>query len=163
MSNENLSDQDLLGISGVEADLELTLNELKAKYPDLKANKKAAAIKELGLDELAAEKERAKDKALKAEKERAKRLAEDKAAHEANVKRAQVEQREDEDYRPKLEEAHLYHVELEKPYHDSRSGKKLSPPAYIQMFTERDYADFCKHGKGHGYQQRVMWDPTKYE
>ena len=49
MSENNLND-DLLGPTGVAEDLELTLTELQAKYPDLKAKKKAAALKELGLD-----------------------------------------------------------------------------------------------------------------
>ena len=72
------------------------------------------------------------------------------------------------DYEPSQGERHLYHVQLEKPYFDKRTGKRLSKPT-VQKFTENEYKQLTSkrnekdksNAEMLGYTVRVLWDPKK--
>lgn len=71
-------------------------------------------------------------------------------------------------YTPREDEKHLYHVMLDQPRFDSKSGKKLSK-SYVQKFTQTEFANMTRKkdekDKSYlqmlGYEIKVLWDPTK--
>lgn len=71
-------------------------------------------------------------------------------------------------YNPSDKEKHLYHVELEKPLYDSKTGKKMSTP-YVQKFTKAEYNQFVgkKSAKDKsnaemlGYTVKVLFNPEE--
>ena len=191
--DQNLeNDDELLDVlTGVEGDQDLTLSEIKVKYPALKATKKAAALNELGLEAKPAATAKspeviAKEKVEKDAKDKADKAAKDKADKAAKVKElarkeldrkikasqkegltlvykdGKTEQVEANDFVPSNAEAHLYHVQLEQISFNPTNGKRLSSP-YSQIFTAPEWAQFLKHGKGLGYAYRVLWNPAKFK
>ena len=63
-----------------------------------------------------------------------------------------------EAFKPKANEAHLIHVELDKPSYNPKTGEKQSR-AYIQIFTEGDFKAFEKHAQQQGFSVKVLHDP----
>ena len=71
-------------------------------------------------------------------------------------------------YTPNDNEKHLYHIELEKPLYDSKSGKRMSVP-YTQKMTAVEYKSFVgkKNEKDKsnaemlGYTVKVLWNPEE--
>jgi len=61
-------------------------------------------------------------------------------------------------YVPKESEQNLYHVKLDKPAFDPKSGKKLSKE-YIQKFTIAEWNQFIKNSSGLGYTMDILWNP----
>ena len=61
-------------------------------------------------------------------------------------------------YVPKETEQNLYHVKLDKPAFDPKSGKKLSKE-YIQKFTIAEWNQFIKNSSGLGYTMDILWNP----
>ena len=61
-------------------------------------------------------------------------------------------------YVPKETEQKLYHVKLDKPAFDPKSGKKLSKE-YIQKFTIAEWNQFIKNSSGLGYTTDILWNP----
>lgn len=80
----------------------------------------------------------------------------------------EAEQAQSKAYTPEANEKNLYHVELEKPFYDKRTGKKLSVPC-VQKFTEAEYK--ALNGKKNekdksnaemlGYTVKVLWNPKE--
>lgn len=78
------------------------------------------------------------------------------------------EQQQQSKYNPAENEKHLYHIELEKPLFDSKSGKRMSVP-YIQKMTSVEYKSFVgkKNEKDKsnaemlGYTVKVLWNPEE--
>lgn len=74
---------------------------------------------------------------------------------------------ETNNYVPADNEKHLVHVQLEKPYYDKRTGKRLSTP-YVQKMTERDYKMLTEKSNDKdksnaemlGYTVKVLWNPS---
>lgn len=91
-----------------------------------------------------------------------KALAKAKAEKEqaAKIKAAQ----NGSDCLPKEKERDLYHVILEKPFHDNATGKKLSPPAYTSKFSIPDFHQFERFAKSLGFTVvTVIWNPEFYK
>ena len=61
-------------------------------------------------------------------------------------------------YVPKETEQNLYHVKLDKPAFDPKSGNKLSKE-YIQKFTVAEWNQFIKNSSGLGYTMDILWNP----
>jgi len=61
-------------------------------------------------------------------------------------------------YIPKESERDIFHVKLDKPAFDPKSGKKLSKE-YIQKFTVAEWNSFVKNSSGLGYTMEIMWNP----
>lgn len=61
-------------------------------------------------------------------------------------------------YVPKETEQNLYHVKLDRPAFDPKSGKKLSKE-YIQKFTITEWNQFIKNSSGLGYTMDILWNP----
>ena len=61
-------------------------------------------------------------------------------------------------YVPEGKEQNLYHVKLDKPAFDPKSGKKLSKE-YIQKFTIAEWNQFEKNSSGLGYTMDILWNP----
>lgn len=178
------NDDELLDVlTGVEGDQDLTLPELKVKYPALKATKKAAAIKELGLEAKPAAPAKSPEQIAKEKKEKEDKDKADKAEKAAKaakvildrkIKGAQkegltlvyidgkTEQVEANDFLPSNAEAHLFHVELEQISFNPTNGKRLSSP-YKQIFTAPEWAQFKKHALSLGYAYRVLWNPANFK
>lgn len=80
----------------------------------------------------------------------------------------EAEQAQSKAYTPAANEKNLYHVELEKPFYDKRTGKKLSVPS-VQKFTEAEYKALTgkKNEKDKsnaemlGYTVKVLWNPKE--
>ena len=64
-------------------------------------------------------------------------------------------------YVPKETEQNLYHVKLDKPAFDPKSGKKLSKE-YIQKFTTAEWNQFEKNSAGLGYTMEIIWNPEVF-
>ena len=64
-------------------------------------------------------------------------------------------------YVPEETEQNLYHVKLDKPAFDPKSGKKLSKE-YLQKFTIAEWNQFIKNSSGLGYTMEIMWNPEAY-
>lgn len=64
-------------------------------------------------------------------------------------------------YVPKEDERNIYHVKLDKPAFDPKSGKKLSKE-YIQKFTVAEWNSFVKNSSGLGYTMVIMWNPELF-
>lgn len=69
-------------------------------------------------------------------------------------------------YTPNENEKHLYHVAMEQPQYDRKTGKKLSKP-FVQMFSVPEYKQLTKvdgknpnYAEQLGYSIKVLWDPT---
>lgn len=73
-----------------------------------------------------------------------------------------------ETYTPAKNERNLYHVRLDKPLFDKRTGKKISVP-YVQKFTEKEYNDLVgkksekdmSNAEMLGYTVEVLWNPKE--
>lgn len=63
-------------------------------------------------------------------------------------------------YVPEDKEKHLYHIKLDKPSFDPKTGKKLSK-AFVQKFTVAEYRLFEKNGNTLGYEKEVLWTPEE--
>ena len=63
-------------------------------------------------------------------------------------------------FKPKANEAHLIHVELDKPAFDPKTGKKKSK-SYVQIFNEGDFKQFEKHAARQGFVVKILHDPRK--
>lgn len=69
------------------------------------------------------------------------------------------------DYVPGEGEKHLYHVRLEKPLYNSKTGERLSKP-FIQKMTKAEYRAFVSGPQGAtnadrlGYTVEVLWNPN---
>lgn len=80
----------------------------------------------------------------------------------------EAEQEQSKAYTPAANEKKLYHVELEKPFYDKRTGKKLSVPS-VQKITEAEYKALTgkKNEKDKsnaemlGYTVKVLWNPKE--
>ena len=83
------------------------------------------------------------------------------------VQAQEQEKPETNNYVPADSEKHLVHVQLEKPYYDKRTGKRLSTP-YVQKMTERDYKMLTEKNSDKdksnaemlGYTVKVLWNPS---
>jgi hypothetical protein len=62
-------------------------------------------------------------------------------------------------YVPKENEKGLYHVKLDKPAFDPKTGTKISKD-YIQMFTVAEWNSVEKNLKILGYTIEVIWKPA---
>lgn len=89
------------------------------------------------------------------------------AQEQAGQEQAEAENKEP--YVPAQNEKHLYHVELEKPFFNKRTGKRLSKPT-VQKFTEMEYKSLMekKNEKDKsiaemlGYTVNVLWNPKEH-
>ena len=64
-------------------------------------------------------------------------------------------------YVPKENERNIFHVKLDKPAFDPKSGKKISKE-YIQKFTAAEWNSFVKNSSGLGYTMEIMWNPEVF-
>lgn len=86
----------------------------------------------------------------------------------AQEQAAQAEAGSKPAYVPAQNEKHLYHVELERPFFDKKTGKRLSTPI-VQKFTERDYKALTEkknekdksNAEMLGYTVTVLWNPNE--
>lgn len=106
------------------------------------------------------------DEAADAKKEAAKKALDDAndvlqkaiTAEEA----ARVAYAQSGSFLPDPKEKGLFHVKLDKPAFDPKTGKRLSKP-YIQIFTESEWNTFEKNSTGLGYTTEIMWNPIDYK
>lgn len=69
-------------------------------------------------------------------------------------------------YEPDEKEKKYYHVQLEKPYFDKKTGARLSKP-YVQKMTAQDYKRLVgkkgdkdkSNAEMLGYSVTVLWNP----
>ena len=98
--------------------------------------------------------------------------AQEQAQEPSNKETEKVQEQEQEakvtGYQPSKAEKHLYHVQLEKPLFDKRSGERLSKPS-VQKMSEKEYKAFTsKNGEKDksiaemlGYEIKVLWNPKE--
>ncbi len=65
-------------------------------------------------------------------------------------------------FRPKVKESGYFHVLLDKPSFDSKTGKKLSKEI-PQIFEPKAFTQFQNSAKGLGYTVKVLWNPEIYQ
>lgn len=86
---------------------------------------------------------------------------------ESNNPEMEQEQQQSK-YTPAENEKHLYHIELEKPLFDSKTGKRMSVP-YVQKMTKGEYKSFVgkrnekdkSNAEMLGYSVKVLWNPEE--
>jgi hypothetical protein len=92
-------------------------------------------------------------------------MIEEAKANYTKVKEAEVQIRikaaQNGTYIPKESERGIFHVKLDKPAFDPKSGAKLSKE-YIQKFTQAEWNQFLKNSSGLGYTMEIMWNPEVY-
>ena len=97
--------------------------------------------------------------------EAAKKSTSDAKADYLKKKDAEIQARikgaQNGSYLPEDHERGIFHVKLDKPAFDPKSGKKLSKE-YIQKFTQAEWNQFEKNSRGLGYEQTIMWNPEVY-
>lgn len=64
-------------------------------------------------------------------------------------------------YLPKDNERNIFHVKMDKPAFDPKTGKKLSKE-FIQKFTTAEWNQFEKNCAGLGYTMEILWNPTLF-
>lgn len=65
------------------------------------------------------------------------------------------------DLLPDVKERGHYHVQIDKPNFDKKTGKKLSKEK-TQIFSTGEWKAFEQHAESLGWTVTVLWDPTKY-
>ena len=86
----------------------------------------------------------------------------------AAQEQTEVQEQSKAAYTPAQGEKHLYHVELEKPFFDKRTGKRLSTPT-VQKFTETEFKALTgkrnekdkSNAEMLGYTVKVLWNPKE--
>lgn len=63
---------------------------------------------------------------------------------------------------PKENERHLFHISMEKPAFDSKTGKKLSTEK-IQKYTQVEFHLYKGQWKIQGWDVKVLWNPIEYK
>ena len=74
---------------------------------------------------------------------------------------AKIEAAQTGSYLPKEKERNLYHVKLDKPAYNPKTGEKLSKE-FIQKFTEAEWNQFKRNSAGLGYEMEIMWNPETF-
>jgi len=145
-----------------------TQSEAQIKAEEIAKNKKAYESAK-GATEAAKEKYLEAQATLKGVKpedkegiKTAQKSVEDLKADYLKKKEAEAQARtkaaQNGSYVPKENERNIYHVKLDKPAFDPKSGKKLSKE-YIQKFTIAEWNQFEKNSAGLGYTMEIMWNP----
>jgi len=62
------------------------------------------------------------------------------------------------EYVPTEKERGIFHVKMEKPLYDSKTGQKASKP-FIQKYTIADWASCNKFNSNLGYEVEIIWNP----
>jgi hypothetical protein len=65
-------------------------------------------------------------------------------------------------FRPKVKEVGYFHVELDKPSFNPKTGKKNSK-AFPQIFEPKAFNQFAQQSSGLGYTVKVLWNPEIYQ
>ena len=63
---------------------------------------------------------------------------------------------------PKESERHLFHVELDTPAFDPKTGKKLSKEK-VQIFNPNEFSNFEKNAVHLGLTMKILWNPKNYK
>ena len=148
-----------------QSEVQIKAAEELAKNKKAIESAKAATetAKEKYLDAQAALKEVKPDNAKAVES--AKKSVEDAKSDYLKKKEAEAQARtkaaQNGSYVPKENERNIYHVKLDKPAFDPKSGKKLSKE-YIQKFTTAEWNQFEKNSAGLGYTMEIMWNPEVF-
>ena len=74
---------------------------------------------------------------------------------------ARVKAAQNGSYVPEDNERNIYHVKLDRPAYDPKSGKKISKE-YIQKFTIAEWNQFEKNSMGLGFTTEIMWNPEVF-
>lgn len=125
-------------------------NEAKVKYDNAGIVAKESATKAFDITVKAAEK--AYDEYINAK---------NTASQFIKIEDATVSIEKPNEYIPKKEEVGFFHVELDQPNFDKKTGKKLSK-AFVQLFDPKSFATFEKQASGLGYTIQVIWNPEAY-
>lgn len=136
----------------------------KTKYDNLVEKAKEAKVKvenAEGKDIEAAKKafETAKENASVAFKKYLESRA--KASRFVSVEDASVSVEKPENFTPKNEEKMFYHIELDQPNFDKKTGKKLSK-AFVQIFDIPAFKSFAANQNTLGFTVQVLWNPEVY-
>jgi hypothetical protein len=106
-------------------------------------------------------------------KERDELLAIEKADKELNakIKAAQTRTEKNDDGEtvqkrskclPVEKERHLFHVQIETPAFDPKTGKRLSKPK-TQIFGANEFTNFKNNAPQLGYEMKILWNPEQYK
>jgi hypothetical protein len=142
----------------IKAAEELALN--KNKIEKAKAGTKAAK------DELSdAQRDLVESKGdAKAEEAAKKALEAAKLKYQEKIeaeKTSRIKAAQSGSYLPEEKERVVFHVKLDRPFFDSKSGSKISK-AFIQKFTVAEWNSFIKNSSGLGYTTEIVWNPEIY-
>lgn len=110
------------------------------------------------------EEKEAQEKAEKEAVEKAERdLAEKiKAAQTRTEKTDEGEVKKRSKLLPVEKERHLFHVELETPAFDQKTGKKLSK-SKVQIFNPSEWTNFKNNAQHLGFVYKILWNPEQYK
>ena len=75
---------------------------------------------------------------------------------------AKIEAAQTGSYLPKVSERHIYHVRLDKPAFNPKTGEKLSKD-FIQKFTVSEWNQFKRNSAGLGYEMEILWNPETFK
>lgn len=59
-------------------------------------------------------------------------------------------------------ERKIYHLEVENPFHDVKTGKKLSTPHIVKLDGVKEYKQFLVNAFKSGWEYDILHDPRPY-
>jgi seryl-tRNA synthetase len=130
-------------------------NSSQKQFNELTEEQKAAAEKAKADAAAKAEAEKKLQARIKAAQTRTEILETDAKGKPTKTKDVQSK------LLPDVKERGHYHVEIDKPNYDKKTGKKLSK-ARNQIFSTGEWSAFKQHAEQLGWVVTILWDPTKY-
>lgn len=59
-------------------------------------------------------------------------------------------------------ERKIFHLEVENPFHDTKTGKKLSTPHIVKLDGLKEYRQFVTNAYKSGLEYDILHDPRPY-
>ena len=147
-TEDKFSEKQLKAIKAIEG----------AKQATSKAKEKALELKKLTATIVDEKQKEASQKTF--EELKSDYLKKVETEKELRIKGAQLG-KDENNYLPEEKERGLFHVELDKPSFNQKTGKKISV-SFVQKFTTADWNAYKKHSDGLGYEEEIVWNPEIY-
>lgn len=77
-------------------------------------------------------------------------------------KRTEPLRKDESVYTVPKKERKVFHLEVENPCHDVKSGKKLSTPHIVKLDGVKEYRQFLTNAYKSGWEYDILHDPRPY-
>jgi len=80
----------------------------------------------------------------------------------ASKKRTEPLRKDGTVYEVPVKERKIFHLEVENPYYDVKTGKKLSTPHIVKLDGLKEYRQFVTNAYKSGWEYDIIHDPRPY-